>query len=166
MAQLVWFLPSPVQIPSQLLNCEMCFAGTYSMWSCPGVVLHGGRHVCLCALLSALVRNFQAGLSAVTPLKPDPMCRSAVRQGDLLYPEESLLRSHRVWGSHLCHWPFAATEPAPGNAVLWGSCGLHPSWEAFGWWVSGDGMQNSTGALGAYVVIRAQPERGGWEGFQ
>ena len=83
--------------------------------------------MCLCTLLSALVRNFQAGLSAVMLLQPDPRCRSPVRQGDLLYPAESLLRSYKVWGSHLCRWPFAAAEPARGMQLREAAVGCIPA---------------------------------------
>jgi len=55
----VVLLVPPVQIPSQLLSREMCFAGTRSMWGCLGVILCGGRRVNLCALSSALVRSFR-----------------------------------------------------------------------------------------------------------
>lgn len=110
---------SPVPCKSHHSCCpvEMCFAGMCSMWSCTGVVLHGGRCVCMCPLLSALVRHLQSGLSAVMTPQPDPRCRSLARQGDLLYPAESLGRCPKVWDSHLCRWPFAAMEPALGSQL-------------------------------------------------
>lgn len=81
----------------------------------------------LCTLLSALVRNFQAGLSVMMTLQPDPRCSSLARQGDLLYPAESLGRCHRVCNSHLCHCPFAATEPALGTLLCQAVVGCIPA---------------------------------------
>lgn len=83
--------------------------------------------MCLCTLLSALVRNFQAGFSVVMTLQPDPRCRSPARQGDLPYPAESLGRCLKIWDSHLCHWPFAATEPAPGMQLCKAAVGCIPA---------------------------------------
>lgn len=77
---------------SLLLSCEMF------CWNAPHVELPwggalGGSRVC--TLLSALVRNVQAGLS-VGCQQPDARDRCLVSQGDLLYPLGSLLRSHKV----------------------------------------------------------------------
>lgn len=107
--------PQPVQIASQLSR-EMCFAALCTMRSCPGVVLLGGRCLCLRALSSALVRNFQAGLSEVMPLQSGP--KSPVRRGDLLYP--AMEPAPRMWLLEAAVGCIPAERPLAGAKQLWG----------------------------------------------